>query len=89
MESEAEHDPAMAIYLRGNVCAVEESHRPAIGLELEATSGLHETRDMIDFCARSDIRPEIEKIPMTGIDDAWARVVEKKARHRYVSDLKG
>ena len=52
------------------------------------TGGIRETQDMIDFCAVNDIRPEIEKIPMTGIDAAWTKVVEKKARYRYVVDIK-
>jgi D-arabinose 1-dehydrogenase-like Zn-dependent alcohol dehydrogenase len=34
------------------------------------------------------IKPEITKIPMSGIDDAWTKVFEKKARYRYVMDMK-
>ncbi|WP_368667060.1 NAD(P)-dependent alcohol dehydrogenase [Myxococcus sp. AB056] len=48
------------------------------------TGGIRETQDMIDFCALNNIRPEIEKIPMTGINEAWPKVVEKKARYRFV-----
>ncbi|WP_228565050.1 hypothetical protein [Myxococcus sp. AB036A] len=48
------------------------------------TVGIRETQDMIDFCALNNIRPEIEKIPMTGINEAWPKVVEKKARYRFV-----
>jgi uncharacterized zinc-type alcohol dehydrogenase-like protein len=50
------------------------------------TGGIAETRDMIDFCARNKITPEITKIPMSGIDDAWQRVVAKQARYRFVID---
>jgi uncharacterized zinc-type alcohol dehydrogenase-like protein len=53
------------------------------------TGGIRETQDMIDFCAHSNIRPEIQKIPMTGIDEAWSKVIEKKARYRFVIDLQG
>jgi uncharacterized zinc-type alcohol dehydrogenase-like protein len=42
---------------------------------------------MIDFCARNNIAPELEKIPMAGIDDAWSKVVTKKARYRFVIDI--
>jgi uncharacterized zinc-type alcohol dehydrogenase-like protein len=33
-------------------------------------------------------KPEIEKIPMAGIDEAWSKVVAKKARYRYVIEFK-
>lgn len=52
------------------------------------TGGIRETQDMVDFCAINNIRPEIEKIPMTGIDEAWSRVVDKKARYRFVVEMK-
>jgi uncharacterized zinc-type alcohol dehydrogenase-like protein len=52
------------------------------------TGGIRETQEMVDFCAQSGIRPEIQKIPMTGIDDAWSKVVEKKARYRFAIDLR-
>jgi len=29
----------------------------------------------------------ITKIPMTKIDDAWAKVVDKEARYRFVIDM--
>jgi uncharacterized zinc-type alcohol dehydrogenase-like protein len=51
------------------------------------TGGIAETQDMINFCARSKITPEITKIPMSGIDDAWLRVVAKQARYRFVIDM--
>jgi uncharacterized zinc-type alcohol dehydrogenase-like protein len=51
------------------------------------TGGVAETQDMVDFCARNQIVPEITKIPMTGIDAAWEKVIAKQARYRYVIDL--
>jgi alcohol dehydrogenase (NADP+) len=51
------------------------------------TGGIRETQDMLDFCARHSVRPEVTKIAMTGIDDAWQKVVAKQARYRYVIDL--
>lgn len=51
------------------------------------TGGIRETQDMIDFCARHRIRPEITKIAMSGIDDAWQKVVDKQARYRFVIDV--
>lgn len=51
------------------------------------TGGIAETQDMVDFCARNNIVPEITKIAMSGIDAAWGKVVAKQARYRFVIDL--
>jgi alcohol dehydrogenase (NADP+) len=51
------------------------------------TGGIRETQDMINFCALNNVRPEIIKIPMNGIDNAWQNVIAKKARYRYVIDV--
>ena len=34
------------------------------------------------------VRPEITKIPMSGVDEAWTKVVAKEARYRFVIDMK-
>jgi uncharacterized zinc-type alcohol dehydrogenase-like protein len=52
------------------------------------TGGIRETQDMVNFCALNKIKPEITKISMNGIDDAWTKVFDKKARYRYVIDIK-
>src|SRR5215211_1305582 len=44
------------------------------------TGGIRETQDLVDFCALHRIAPEITKIAMNGIDDAWTKVVAKQAR---------
>lgn len=51
------------------------------------TGGIRETQDMVDFCARNNIKPEITMVSMSGIDDAWSKVVGKAARYRYVLDV--
>ncbi|MBB2148625.1 alcohol dehydrogenase catalytic domain-containing protein [Pedobacter sp. LMG 31462] len=51
------------------------------------TGGIQETQDMINFCALNKITPEIVKVPMTRVNDAWKDVFERKARYRYVLDL--
>ena len=53
------------------------------------TGGIGETQDLVDFCARHRIQPEITKIAMNGIDDAWTKVVDKRARYRFVIDVQG
>lgn len=51
------------------------------------TGGIRETQDMIDFCAANKIRPQITKIPMSAVDDAWKKVFDKQARYRFVMDM--
>ncbi len=51
------------------------------------TGGIRETQEMVDFCAVHNIRPEITRIPMSGIDAAWSKVVAKQARYRFVIDV--
>jgi len=54
----------------------------AHGIAGEADSSILLGPASSPFRAYSTTRPtdEIQKIPMTGIDDAWAKVVDKKAR---------
>ncbi|MCP3103691.1 NAD(P)-dependent alcohol dehydrogenase [Myxococcus sp. K15C18031901] len=49
--------------------------------------GIRETQELIDFCALHGIRPAVTKIGMGQIDDAWAKVVAKQARYRFVVDV--
>jgi uncharacterized zinc-type alcohol dehydrogenase-like protein len=49
--------------------------------------GIRETRELVGFCALHGIRPEITRIPMSGIDAAWTKVVDKQARYRFVIDM--
>jgi uncharacterized zinc-type alcohol dehydrogenase-like protein len=51
------------------------------------TGGIRETQDMLDFCALQNIKPQIAKIPMDGINDAWPKIIEKQARYRFVIDM--
>jgi uncharacterized zinc-type alcohol dehydrogenase-like protein len=51
------------------------------------TGGIRETQQMLDFCAVQNIRPQIIKIPMNGINDAWSKVIAKQARYRFVMDM--
>ncbi len=51
------------------------------------TGGIRETQEMLDFCAIQKIKPQITKIPMDGINDAWSKVFAKQARYRFVMDM--
>jgi uncharacterized zinc-type alcohol dehydrogenase-like protein len=51
------------------------------------TGGIRETQEMLEFCALHNIKPQITKIPMDGINEAWSKVVAKQARYRFVLDM--
>ena len=52
-----------------------------------ADDSIREIQEMVDFCALNKIKPEITKIPMNGIDQAWEQVAAKKAGYRFVIDM--
>lgn len=49
--------------------------------------GLAETQEMLDYCARRRIFADVELIAPAQINDAWKRVLNRKARYRYVIDM--
>jgi alcohol dehydrogenase (NADP+) len=49
--------------------------------------GLTETQEMLDYCARRRIFADVEMIAPHEINDAWKRVLNRKARYRYVMDM--
>jgi uncharacterized zinc-type alcohol dehydrogenase-like protein len=50
-------------------------------------ANLQDTQDVLDFCARHDIGPEIELINIDEINDAFKRVIKGDVRFRYVIDM--
>jgi alcohol dehydrogenase (NADP+)/uncharacterized zinc-type alcohol dehydrogenase-like protein len=48
--------------------------------------GIPETQEVINYCANQKVLPEIQLIKAEEINDAWKKVVDKKARYRYVID---
>ena len=48
--------------------------------------GIPETQEVMDYCAKNKIYPQIQIIKATEINDAWEKVVNKEARYRYVID---
>lgn len=48
--------------------------------------GIPETQEVMDYCALNKIYPQIEIINADEINKAWDKVVNKKARYRYVID---
>ena len=50
--------------------------------------GIKETQEMLDFCAKHDITPEIELIKPDQINEAYERVLKSDVRYRFVIDVK-
>jgi alcohol dehydrogenase (NADP+) len=48
--------------------------------------GIRETQEMLDFCAKHGVTPQIEKITADQIDEAYERVVNSDVRYRFVID---
>jgi len=48
--------------------------------------GIKDTQEVVDYCAENRIYPQIEIINAEKINEAWDKVVNKKARYRYVID---
>lgn len=48
--------------------------------------GILETQEVVNYCAKNNIRPQIEIIKANEINEAWDKVVNKEARYRYVID---
>ncbi|MBE9463878.1 NAD(P)-dependent alcohol dehydrogenase [Dyadobacter sp. UP-52] len=48
--------------------------------------GISETQEVMDYCAKNEIYPQIQIIKAQEINDAWDKVIGKQARYRYVID---
>ncbi|MFX4218495.1 NAD(P)-dependent alcohol dehydrogenase [Aliarcobacter butzleri] len=48
--------------------------------------GMKDTQDVLNYCATNKVLPKIEIIKAEQINEAWQKVLDKKARFRYVID---
>ena len=48
--------------------------------------GIQETQQMLDFCSKHNITPEIEKISIADVNKAYERVLKSDVRYRFVID---
>ena len=51
-----------------------------------AIGGIRETQEMLDFCAKHQIEPQIELITADDIDNAYERVLASDVKYRFVID---
>lgn len=52
-----------------------------------AIGGIKETQEMLDFCAKHGITPEIELISPDQVNVAYERVLKSDVRYRFVLDM--
>jgi uncharacterized zinc-type alcohol dehydrogenase-like protein len=48
---------------------------------------IQETQEMLDFCAKHNITPEIELITPDQVNEAYERVTQSNVRYRFVIDM--
>ena len=49
--------------------------------------GIKETQEMLDFCAKHKITPEIEVIASSQVNEAYERILKSDVRYRFVIDM--
>ena len=52
-----------------------------------AIGGIRETQEMLDFCADHGITADIERIPITKINEAYDRLLRNDVKYRFVIDM--
>jgi uncharacterized zinc-type alcohol dehydrogenase-like protein len=51
------------------------------------SGGIAETQEMLDFCAKKNILPDCEIIPIQEINKAFERMERGDVRYRFVIDM--
>jgi len=49
--------------------------------------GIHETQDMLDYCAKHNITSDVEVVPMQQVNEAYERTLKGDVRYRFVIDM--
>lgn len=52
-----------------------------------AIAGIAQTQEMLEFCARKNVLPEVEMIRMDQINEAYERLERSDVRYRFVIDM--
>src|SRR5437588_444626 len=46
--------------------------------------GIPQTQEVIDYCAKNKIYPEVQVIKASEVNETWEKVINKEARYHYV-----
>ena len=49
--------------------------------------GIAETQEMLDFCGKHNIVPDVEMIDMQYINEAYERMLKSDVKYRFVIDM--
>lgn len=49
--------------------------------------GIPETQEMLDFCAKHNIYPDVEIVTPEKVNEAWTRVLKNDVKYRFVIDI--
>jgi uncharacterized zinc-type alcohol dehydrogenase-like protein len=52
-----------------------------------AIESIKETQEMLDFCAKHRIKPQVEVIAPKQVNEAYERVLKSDVRYRFVIDM--
>ena len=52
-----------------------------------AIGGIRKTQEILDFCGKHSIMPEIEMTSIQDINKAWDRVIKSDVKYRFVIDM--
>jgi uncharacterized zinc-type alcohol dehydrogenase-like protein len=74
--------PPEAIPVRANILVGQRR-----SLSGSLIGGIRETQEMLDYCGLHGIDCEVETIPMSYINEAYARMLRSDVRYRFVIDL--
>lgn len=51
------------------------------------SGGIRQTQELLDFCARKGIHPDVEMIRMEQVNEAFERLERSDVRYRFVIDM--
>lgn len=49
--------------------------------------GIKETQEMLDFCAKHTVLPDVEIIPIQKVNEAHERLLKNDVKYRFVIDM--
>jgi uncharacterized zinc-type alcohol dehydrogenase-like protein len=73
-----EHNPKVLPF------ALIKNRRSIVGSMI---GSIKETQEMLDFCYEHKIYAEVEKIPMSSINEAYERMIKGDIKYRFVIDM--
>lgn len=61
-------------------------NRSRVNYRTSLIGGIPQTQEIVDYCAKNKIYPQIQVVKANEINEVWTKVLNKEARYRYVID---